>query len=134
MSDFYIGDLRSGQFLDLSIISQWRNIEIRSQNTLQKSIIISESCHNRPFLTIHIQFLIGDPSEGHLRSPRVTNGFLPITGDKKNIDLGMVSLSLSRRDALIHMQLDLLRSPHDTERSNVNFDLSRSSYTFFDAR
>ena len=29
ISDFYIGDLRSGQFLDLSIISQWRNIEIR---------------------------------------------------------------------------------------------------------
>ena len=81
-----------------------------------------------------MQFLIGDPSEGHLRSPRVTNGFLPITGDRKNIDLGMVSLSLSRQDALIHMQLDLLRSPHDLERSNVDFDLSRSSYTFFDAR
>ena len=46
----------------------------------------------------------------------------------------MVSLSLSRQDALIHVQLDLLRSPHDLERSNVDFDLSRSSYTFFDAR
>ena len=29
ISDFYIGNLRSGQFLDLSITSQWRNIEIR---------------------------------------------------------------------------------------------------------
>ena len=27
--------------------------------------------------------LIGDPSKGHLRSPGVTNGFLPITGDMK---------------------------------------------------
>ena len=54
-----------------------------------------------------MQYLIGDPSEGYLRSPRVTNGFLPITGDRKNIDLGMVSLSLSRQDALIHMQLHL---------------------------
>ena len=77
-----------------------------------------------------MQFLIGDPSEGHLKSPRVTNGFLPITGDRKNIDLGMVSLSLSRPDAFIHMQLDLLRSPHDLERSNVDFDLSRSSYRY----
>ena len=42
----------------------------------------------------------------------------------------MVSLSLSRRDTLIHMQLDLLRSPHDLERLNFDFDLSRSSYTY----
>ena len=57
-----------------------------SQNTLQKSRIPSESCYHRPFLTIHMQFLIGDPSEGHLRSPRVNNGFLPITGDRKEIE------------------------------------------------
>ena len=77
-----------------------------------------------------MQFLIGDSSEGHLKSPRVTNGFLPITGDRKEIETWEWSRCLSRRDALIHMQFDLLRSPHDLERSNFDFDLSKSSYTF----
>ena len=46
----------------------------------------------------------------------------------------MVSLSLSRRDASINMQIDLLMPPHDLElRSNFNFDLSRSYYIRFDA-
>ena len=81
---FYISDPRSGQFLDLSIISQWRNTEIRpiKKKTHMKCTIISVSCHHRPFLTIHMQFLIGDPSEGHLRSLGVTNGFLSISGEE----------------------------------------------------
>ena len=34
---FDIGDLISGQFLDVSIISQWRNIEIRPIRIIYES-------------------------------------------------------------------------------------------------
>ena len=79
-----------------------------------------------------MQFFIGGPSEGHLRSPGVTNGFLPIAGDWDEIEIWEWSLSL--RDTSSYMQLDLLRSPRDCDlRSNFDFDLSRSCHICFDA-
>ena len=106
-----IGDLRSGQFLHLSMISQWRVIEIRPNRTTRirnAQFFQDHAIIVHYLLTIHMQFLIVDPSKGHLRSPGITNGFLPITGDRKEHgDLGIISL-FCLVETSIHMQIDLL--------------------------
>ena len=131
---FYISDMRSGQFVDLSIISQWRNIEICSVKKIhirKAQFFLDHAIIGHSWLSICNFWSVTPPRViWAMRSySGVTNGFMPIV-----IGLEMVSLSLSYGDVSIHMQLDLLRSPHDLDlRSNFDFDLSRSSHTCFNA-
>ena len=70
---FDIGDLRSGHFRDLPIISQWAKIKL-PVFMLHLELIWMESHQVRYLLILQVKFLVGDPSEGHgghSRSPTV---------------------------------------------------------------
>ena len=86
--NFDIGDLRSGQFCDLSIISQWEKNERRLSctKTIQNTL--------KPLFTCRIDILsrnnvTGDPSssrQGHFRSWKVTSSFSGITFDRNQLE------------------------------------------------
>ena len=86
--NFDIGDLRSGQFCDLSIISQWEQNERRLfctktiQNTLKHRFTGIIGILSRNIVT-------GDPSssrQGHFRSWKVTSSFSGITFDSDQLE------------------------------------------------
>ena len=86
--NFDIGDLRSGQFCDLSIISQWEKNERRLfwtktvQNTLKHRFTGRLDTLSRNIVT-------GDPSscrQGHFRSWKVTSSFSAITFDRDQLE------------------------------------------------
>ena len=94
---FYIGDLRSGHFCDLPVVSQW------AKNQLCY-IYFGASLfdwNNRigQLWAIWLKICIAYPSKGHLRSPEVTNRNLPITFDQKEIrrGIGVSTFVLARR-------------------------------------
>ena len=82
---FYIGDLRSGLFCDLPIISQLAK-KSASLYLLWRKPIWVESYLIGHLRTIRVKICIAYPSKGHLRSPEVTNRHLPITFDQKEIE------------------------------------------------
>ena len=82
---FYIGDLRSGHFCDLPIISQWAKKKTPLYLLWSKPIWV-ESYRIGQLRTIRVKICIAYPSKGHLRSPEVTNRHLPITFDQKEIE------------------------------------------------
>ena len=61
-------------------------------NTHQVRLFCYESSHIRLLLMIQPQILAGDPHRGHLGSPEVTNRFLPITHDWKELQTWAWSL------------------------------------------
>ena len=71
ISDFDIGDLRSGHFCDLPIISQWAKNQL-CYITLAQAYL-SGFISYRTVMTIWLKICIAYPSKGHLRSPEVTN-------------------------------------------------------------
>ena len=86
--NFDIGDLRSGQFCDLSIISQWEKNGRRLfwkktiGNTLKHRVTgrLDTLCRN---------IVIDDPSscgQGHFRSWRVTSSFSALTFDRDQLE------------------------------------------------
>ena len=81
---FYIGDLRSGHFCDLPIISQWAKNQLLY--LLWRKRFWVESYRIGQLWTIRVKNCITYPSKGHLRSPEVTNRHLPITFDQKEIE------------------------------------------------
>ena len=85
--NFDIGDQRSGQFCDLSIISQWEKIQKRLfwmkviLNTLKRLVLGKIDNLNRKFAT-------SDPSswpQGHFRQWKVTGSFSEITFDRDKL-------------------------------------------------
>ena len=77
--------------------------------------------------TIRVKICIAYPSKGHLRSPKVTNRYLPITFDqKRDRDVRMVSVRLSWPGESNDMQYAPFRSSRD-------LDLSKSFYISFEA-
>ena len=64
---FYIGDLRSGQFRDLPIISQWGK-NSNASNTDQICSNCSKPRSIRLLLMTSVQLCICDPRKGHWRS------------------------------------------------------------------
>ena len=62
ISYFYIGDIRSGHFRDLPIISQWGKNSITS-NTYQICLNRSEPCSLRLLLLTSVQLCICDPGK-----------------------------------------------------------------------
>ena len=85
--NFDIGDLRSGQFCDLSIISQWEKNERRLfwkktiRNTLKHRVTGRLDTLSRNIAT-------SDPSacrQGHFRSWKVTSSFSAITFDRHQL-------------------------------------------------
>ena len=62
---------------------------------------------------IRVKICIAYPSKGHLRSPEVTNRHLPIAFEKRDRDVGLVSVRSSRPGKLIDMQYDPFRSSRD---------------------
>ena len=128
--DFYIRDLRSGQFRDLSMLSMGK---ILTTSFSHRNISIHwEWCWLRSSVMTQATVFIGDPPKviwSHLRSPTV---FANNYWSKRDTDVRVVSLCFSHQDASIHMQYDLLGSPRDLDlRSNFDLDLSRSCYTCF---
>ena len=127
--NFDIGDLRSGQFFDLSIISQWEKNERRLfwtkkniQNTLKHRFRDRIDTLSRNIAT-------DDPSschQGHFRSWKVTSSFSGITFDRDQLERWKHHRCVQADDAdRLH---DLFRSGHDLDlRSNFQHNLSRSS-------
>ena len=83
--NFDIDDLRSGQYRDLSIISQRGNMQMLpvSNRAIWISLILSELWYISPSVMIQVHLLASDPYKGHLRSSEVTDTFLSITFDRK---------------------------------------------------
>ena len=126
MSDFfYICDLRLGIFVTSLIVKREILKSIQLKNTHRTSTVISGSCHYRPFLTIQIQ----------MRSPGVTNGFLPITRDRSEIKTWGWShcVSLVKTHRFMYNLTYFSHNVILTWGQNFYFDLSRSSHTCFDA-
>ena len=130
---FYIRDLRSGQFRDLPMLSQWAKFQlplfrIRTFPFTGNGVGLGPQWWpRRQFSSVTLQ-----------RSSEVTLGHQPFFANnfwsKRDRDVRVVSLCFSHQDASIHMQYDLLGSPRDLDlRSNFDLDLSRSYYTCFDA-
>ena len=109
---FYIGDLRSGHFCDLPIISQWAKINSVIFTLAQTYLIgiisyrtvvdnASENCHCLPLE----------------RSFEVTRGHQPSFANnvwsKRGRDVGLVSVRLSRPGESNDMQYDSFRSSRD---------------------
>ena len=72
ISDFYICDLRSGQFRDLSIISLWGNLEMRTASTkrAESTTSLSELTH-KPICNDHSSIDAPGSRKGHLSSLRL---------------------------------------------------------------
>ena len=88
---FNIGDIRSGHFCDLPIISQWSKKSTPLYLLWRKHIWV-ESYRIGQLSTIYVKICIAYPLKRHLRSTEVTNRHLPITFDqKKDRDVGLVS-------------------------------------------
>ena len=134
---FDIGDLRSGHFCDLPIISQWEKKSTPLYLHWPKHIRV-ELYRIGEVWTIRVKICIAYPSKGHLRSPDVTNRHLPITFDQKEIEpwdwcqyvrLGQANPMICNMTHFGHhvtlAWLDL--------RSNFDLDLSKSFYIWFDA-
>ena len=66
ISDFYIGDLRSGQFRDIPIISQWGKTQMPQLGTYQVCSNRSEPCSIRLLLMTSAQLCICDPRKGQI--------------------------------------------------------------------
>ena len=133
---FDIGDLRSCHFCDLPITSQWE--KSTPLYLLWRKHIWVESYRIEQLWTIRVKICIAYPSKGHLRSPEVTNRYLPITFDQKEIEtwdwcqyvrLGQANPIICNMTHFGHQVtlawLDL--------RSNFDLDLSKSFYIWFDA-
>ena len=111
---------------------QWAKFQLPT-SFLHRSISIhSERCWLRSSVITKATVFIADPQKviwGHLSSPTVfffANSFW----FRRDRDVTVVSLCFSHQDASIHMQYDLLGSPHDLDlMSNFDLDLSRSCYT-----
>ena len=80
---FYFGDLRSGHFSDLPIISQWGKIQLPL-----KAIQITQNVQKHGIIGLYWWFnrkmsstTSSRCSRGHLRSPEVASGFSAITFD-----------------------------------------------------
>ena len=63
--------------------------------------------------TIRVKNCMTYPSKGHLRSPEVTNRHLPIPFDKRDRDMGLVSVRSSWPGKSSDMQYDPFRSSRD---------------------
>ena len=134
---FDIGDLRSGHFCDLPIISQWAKKSTPLYLLWRKRFWV-ESYRIGQLWTIRVKSCITYPSKGHLRSPEVTNRHLPITFDQKEIETWdwcqYVRLGQANRLICImthfghHVTLAWLDL-----RSIFDLDLSKSFYIWFDA-
>ena len=133
---FDIGDLRSGHFCDLPIMSMGK--KSTPLYLLSRKPICVESHRIGQLWTIRVKICIAYPSKGHSRSPEVTNRHLPITFDQKEIEtwdwcqyvcFAQVNLMICNMTHFGHhvtlASLDL--------RSNFDLDLSKSFYTWFDA-
>ena len=139
ISDFYIGDLRSGQFCHLPTIRQWVKNEIPplriiSGNFIMKWVILGYcSWFRSKFWSVTFIKVIWF----RMTSSEVTNRFLLTIHDWKELDVGVVSLWSSCHDTSPDMEHDLLGSKCDPTWPwpEVRFwpDLSRSPGTCFDA-
>ena len=109
---FYIGDLRSGQFRDLPIISQRGKTEgplmrIRSSQLTQNHNQIGYAWYPRRAVA---SFPVERSSEVTLWRYRVTVRFLSITFDRNELETWGWCQCSSRHGASTDMQHDLLRS------------------------
>ena len=145
---FDIGDLRSGHFCDLPIISQWAKNQlcfspidlyfIGAIYLLWRKRFWVESYRIGQLWTIRVKNCITYPSKGHLRSPEVTNRHLPMTFDQKEIETWdwCQYVRLGQANRLIcnttHFGHHLTLAWLDL-RSNFDLDLSKSFYIWFDA-
>ena len=133
---FDIGDLRSGHFCDLPIMSMGK--KSTPLYLLWRKPIWMESYRIGHLRTIRVKICIAYPSKGHLRSPEVTNRHLPITFDRKEIETWdwCHYVRLGQANWLIcnithfghHVTLAWLHL-----RSNFDLDLAISFYIWFDA-
>ena len=134
---FYIGDLRSGHFCDLPIISRWAK-KLTLLYLLWRKRFWVEPWSIGHLWTIRVKNCISYPSKGHLRSPEVTNRHLPITFDQKEIETWdwcqYVRLDQTNRVIcnMIHFGHHVTLAWLDL-RSNFDLDLSKSFYIWFDA-
>ena len=133
---FDIGDLRSGHFCDLPIISQWAKNQLRY---IYFGASVFEWKHRIGHLwTLRVKKCITYPSKGHLRSPEVTNRHLPITFDQKEIETWDWCQYVRRGQAnrliciMTHFGHPVTLARLDL-RSNFDLDLSKSFYIWFDA-
>ena len=86
--NFYIGDLRSGQFCDLSIVSQWEKNERRLLDE-NHSKHYETSCYRCRIDTLSRNIVTGDPlscRQGHIWSWKVTSSFSAITFDRDRLE------------------------------------------------
>ena len=109
---FYIGDLRSGHFCDLPIISQWAKNQLRyiyfGASLLSGSIsyrtVVDNSSKNLHCLPLERSFEV---TRGH--QPSFANNFWSNRGK----DMGFVSVRSSRPGESTDMQYDPFRSSRD---------------------
>ena len=139
LSDFFsICDLRSGQFHDLPIISQWRKFQL-PLNVIQcpqyaRDHVITGPCWW--FIQEISPVTFGRSSLGHPRSPDVTNGFSGTHNFwlKRDRSSGQRPLCSYRQCRSNDTHYDQFGSGHHLDlRSNFKCNLLRSTYTSFDA-
>ena len=105
---------------------------------LHFELIWMESHHVRYLLIIKVKFFVGDPSKGHRGYSRSPTVFLPITWDPNEIETWDWCHCVCVRKAH-RMMYNLTYLGHRVTlpwlglSSNVDLDLSRSNYTWFDA-
>ena len=134
---FNIGDIRSGHFCDLPIISQWSKKSTPLYLLWRKHIWV-ESYRIGQLSTIYVKICIAYPLKRHLRSTEVTIRHLPITFDQKKIETWdwCQNVLLGQANPMIcnithfghHVTLAWLDL-----RSNFDLDLLKSFYIWFDA-
>ena len=129
----HIGDLRSGHFSDLPIISLWEKFQLPLNATQ-----FAQYAQKRDIIGPCWWFNWNISPERPKRSSKVTWGHqrflcnnLRLNWDRDSVRR---SLCLSRRCASNDMQHDLFRWGHDLDlRSSLQLDLSRSYDISFDA-
>ena len=137
--NFDFGDLRSGQFWDLTIIRQWGNVHMPffSESTSGNVLFISRYSYIGPLSMTRMQFRPNGPT---FRSFKVIWGhirFLPLTFDRIEIEQWGWSqcVSLAQTHRLICNMTYLFRhvtSRHLDLRSNSDIGLLRSLCIYFD--
>ena len=142
---FYIGDLRSGPFRDLPIISQWGKTQM-PQILIRSVQIVQNHAHLGYCWWSSVRNCSCDLRKGHLRS---NNDLMRSNNDlmrsmyvfaynfwlEWDRDLGYVLKRSPCPDASNNMQHDLVvRSPFDLDlRSKNKVDLLRSQHVQFDS-
>ena len=135
-----VGDLRSVQFWDLTIIRQGENVHMPffSESTSGNVLFISRYSYIRPISMTGMQFWPNDLSFGSFEVIWDHNSFLPITFDRIEIERWGWSeyVSLAHTHRVISNMTYLVRhvTSRDLDlRSDSDIDLLRSNCTYFDA-